>query len=74
MEVCLKCGRAHDVDAETYFKIDGNLYIGSYGGLVGNSFDEAGLLVRSSIFCVECLIADLVAAAIKHAALPAAPL
>jgi hypothetical protein len=48
---CIKCGKLHEVDSETYFKLDGTLYIGDSGGLYGPN--------TITTWCLYCLIASL---------------
>lgn len=38
---CSKCGRLHKKGAETYFKLEGSLYIGEDGGVLGGKPDNA---------------------------------
>ena len=48
---CLTCHDMHDLDSDTYITVYGNICIGRSGGIVGNNFDEEGILNRVMIFC-----------------------
>ncbi len=52
---CDKCNKLFLKDSENYFTIEGNIYIGECGGLIGNNFDEEGKVVRVNHFCRDCL-------------------
>lgn len=49
--VCNLCGTEHEKDAKTFSIVAGNIYIGLYGGMVGNNFEDNGQLKNISIFC-----------------------
>ena len=55
---CEQCGSLHDSADRSFVRIEGNIYIGMDGGIVGNNFscsDETGKIsVRSSFFCLAC--------------------
>ena len=48
---CTACFTMHDVDSDGYLSIYGNICIGRSGGIVGNNFDDDGMLNRVMIFC-----------------------
>lgn len=50
---CIKCGNLHKLDSETYIRIQGNIYIGHSGGIVGNNL-KGGDNVESTYFCIGC--------------------
>ncbi|MDX9695047.1 MAG: hypothetical protein RBT49_04580 [Bacteroidales bacterium] len=52
---CDKCNKLFLKDSEDYFTIEGNIYIGERGGLIGNNCDEEGKVVRINHFCEDCL-------------------
>lgn len=59
---CSRCGAFHDESNNSYFKVQGNLYIGAEGGLIGNFLDSEGRVQGAAVFCPACLIAALIAA------------
>lgn len=52
---CDKCNKLFLKNSENYFTIEGNIYIGEDGGLIGNNFDKEGKVVRINHFCRDCL-------------------
>ena len=53
---CQHCGRIHDKNDITFIRVEGNIYIGIEGGIVGNNIFEKddGIEINSSIFCRSC--------------------
>jgi len=66
---CKKCGTPHEEGSRTYITIEGNIYVGENGGIIGNNFplplpedtkarkftiDE----VNRTHFCVSCFIEE----------------
>jgi hypothetical protein len=50
---CLECGKLHPMfNSDSYIRIQGNVYIGLEGGLIGNNIKDDG--VESSFFCIDC--------------------
>lgn len=49
---CLKCG-THLTKDDAYFKIQGNIFVGEQGGIIGGTSDS------ESRFCMNCLIKEL---------------
>jgi hypothetical protein len=64
---CEICGKEHNVLSETYVRVQGNIYAGGTGGIVGDNFPRLGGSdkdadkfraedVNSSYYCWNCLI------------------
>lgn len=51
---CLRCERIMRADGENFFATHGNLTIGLGGGIIGNNFDDDGMLKNVSIHCIPC--------------------
>lgn len=59
MPKCNLCGRVHDKDDNTYVTVQGNIYVGDKGGVIGNNFpleqDTFAINeVNRSVFCWPC--------------------
>jgi hypothetical protein len=48
---CCVCGVLHEIEADTFVSIHGNITIGIHGGVVGDNFDEFGNLKRCTYIC-----------------------
>lgn len=48
---CGVCGQLHEVDADTFVSVAGNICIGEGGGLIGDNLDQGDRVVNVSIFC-----------------------
>jgi len=49
---CIACKKLHRMDADTYVRVQGNIYIGHDGGVIGNNIYEDH--VDSTYFCIDC--------------------
>ncbi len=54
--ICIKCGKRHFPDEETFVIIYGNITVGVSGGIIGNNFHKDGTLARVALVCrtAEC--------------------
>jgi hypothetical protein len=50
---CDYCGKTYDPESFSFYTIQGNIYVGLNGGLVGNNILEDE--VKSSHYCIDCL-------------------
>lgn len=50
---CSRCGTLHEVDSDTYFKLEGVLTLGNNNILLDNSEH------KPVIFCLNCLCSDI---------------
>ncbi len=50
---CESCGELYKLDDNTYISVHGNICAGESGGIVGNNFDDDGLVKHVSIFCFQ---------------------
>lgn len=57
---CSVCGAIHDTEAETFVRVEGNIYIGVSGGIVGNNIEygdyNSPATIESTIFCNSCFV------------------
>ena len=61
------CNQIHPANGSTYIRVQGNIYLGAMGGLVGDNFDEDGRVREDSIFCTSCFM-NYMAQSIGHEA------
>lgn len=56
--ICMVCGTRYFPDEKTFLTFYGNVTIGTGGGIIGNNFNEQGLLYRVQYICrnEECLL------------------
>jgi hypothetical protein len=50
---CNHCGKTYDCDSYSFYTVQGNIYVGLDGGLVGDNILEDK--VKSSHYCIDCL-------------------
>lgn len=53
---CSICGKEHVADGNTFITVFGNIYIGIYGGIVGNNLAGENTVVHATIFCNNCFL------------------
>ena len=55
--ICIVCKTRHFPDENTFLTFYGNVTIGTGGGIIGNNFNEQGLLYRVQYVChnEECI-------------------
>ncbi|WAB25053.1 hypothetical protein M3_0102 [Lysinibacillus phage vB_LfM_LysYB1] len=51
---CTKCGTLHEKDSKSYIKIEGNVYVGDDGGIIGGCAEGERFPVNH--FCHGCLM------------------
>lgn len=51
---CDSCKKLFTRDSEEFFTIKGNVYIGLYGGVIGDNFDAYDKIVKQEHFCKQC--------------------
>ena len=54
---CTRCQKNHRVKDNSYLTFEGNVYVGTGGGLIGDNFDDDGRIKRVTVVCRtrECL-------------------
>ena len=50
---CTVCGELHKVGSKLYMSFDGNVTMGSGGGIVGNNLSHDGVVERSTVICAK---------------------
>ncbi len=55
---CKTCKTLHDIEAETFVVVKGDICVGMNGGIVGSNFNKSGKLGSISIYCrkLECIL------------------
>lgn len=55
---CDHCGQLHEENSKLYLTVEGNIYVGSQGGIIGNNIDSDGngTRIRKQTFCHKCLL------------------
>ena len=51
---CDHCGKIYDPESFSFYTVQGNIYVGLNGGLIGNNIWEDD--VESNHYCIECLL------------------
>jgi hypothetical protein len=49
---CDGCGKVMDFESKDFFRVDGNIYIGYTGGIIGGAEPEA----PTTFLCVPCFM------------------
>jgi uncharacterized membrane protein YeiH len=59
---CGVCNKVHALSSDTFFRIAGNIYLGAWGGIVGDNLEgDPHYVVRSSVYCKKCFL-DIIGA------------
>jgi hypothetical protein len=53
---CDGCGKVMDFESKDFFRVDGNIFIGYTGGIIGGAEPESGSEIHSTFLCVSCFM------------------
>ncbi len=56
---CLRCTEIHKRDSNTYIRVQGNIYVGESGGIIGGKLPDLTDDLKSSYFCMKCFIQEI---------------